>query len=297
MGSLQGLRLNQKPQARGDPEPSRRLAPSGGPACSSTNSCRGLGFGERPGRGEAERKPSWKSGVWGLTLYHLPGVVSGCRSGGGLDTSVAQNVSPRLPVPQPTPSRLIHGNLAELVTITRGQHAGNLGDAGLTLGRALYLPHLPGVCLSPAGGSAAPRHPSITCTRVSSRLPEAGTHLDPSSTVPPAPSQEIFEDTHCPYAAPVTTLPQEAPLWTLTPWNIPGCLPGRHRCHVSSLLLGLSLQNATHEMGRQHQDHGCTRRRLRGPSEVLRILLSTVAAERSRRAEEGSLRFQSTFEG
>lgn len=62
-----------------------------------------------------------------MALYHLPGVVSGCRSGGGLDTSVAQSVGLRLRDPQPTPARLVHGNPAELVMATRGQHGGNWG--------------------------------------------------------------------------------------------------------------------------------------------------------------------------
>lgn len=76
-----------------------------------------------------------------------------------------------------------------------GSTWGELGDVGLTL----CLPRPPGARLSPAGGSAAPGHPSLTCTRVSSPRPEAATQLDPSSTVPPAPFREIFEeDTHCP---------------------------------------------------------------------------------------------------
>lgn len=76
-----------------------------------------------------------------------------------------------------------------------GSTWGELGDAGLTL----CQPCPPGARFLPAGGSAAPGHPSLTCTRVSSLRPEAATQLDPSSTVPPAPFREISEeDTHCP---------------------------------------------------------------------------------------------------
>lgn len=141
-GSLQGLRRDQKPQVRG----TRSLQEAGAQRRPRLPQHRQL---PRPGlrgkawRGEAERKPSWKSGVRGLALYRLPGVVSGCRSGGGgwkrpghFCGSERQSASASPSAHPREPCR------------TRGDYEGSTRwDAGLTLRGALYLPRPPGGCL------------------------------------------------------------------------------------------------------------------------------------------------------
>lgn len=134
MGSSQGLRLNQEAQTSGTWSIPGSLAPSGGPGYSRRprvpKPCRGLCFGERPGREGAERRTSWKKWAMGLgTLYHIWVICWGAGSGGGwaeggLDMSAGQNISLCRPARPRTLSRLIRGKPSESATILRGNTSG-----------------------------------------------------------------------------------------------------------------------------------------------------------------------------
>lgn len=113
---------------------------------------------------------------------------------------------------------------------------------------------------SPARRSADPCH-----QRTTSQVPEA-------VALPFPLSAQCHPESICggnSYTAPFSTWPQAAPLWTLVPWNIPGCLPGGHRCHPPSLLFG----------AQTCRDHGCVSWWLRGhlKSEGIQMAMQSLA--------------------
>lgn len=154
--------------------------------------------------------------------------------------SVGQNISLcRLARPRAL-SRLIRGNPSESATTLRGNTS---GACRCYSGKSPPLP--PTRCLVTCQTLADPCH-----QRTTSQVPEA-------VALPFPLSARCHPESICggnSYTAPFSTWPQAAPLWTLVPWNIPGCLPGGHRCHPPSLLFG----------AQTCRDHGCVSWWLRG---------------------------------
>lgn len=154
------------------------------------------------------------------------------------------------------------GNPSESAMILRDNTSGSCrGDSGKS-----PLPAPPTRCLVTCQMLCGCCHPHIT-----SQLPEAVALAFPlSARCHPVLLKEVLgEETHHSYTAPFSTWPQAAPLWTLVPWNIPGCLPGGHRCHLPSLLFG----------AQPHRDHGCGSWRLRGclKSEGVQMAMQSLA--------------------